>query len=102
MVMICQYGFINDNKCTNLVGVGLPDGSALTNPPANAEDVGSIPGLGRFPGKGKGSHFSILAWEILWTEESGGLQSVRSQRIGHNLAAKQQPTWCGLLLKRNL
>ena len=53
--MICQYGFINDNKCTNLVGVGLPDGSALTNPPANAEDVGSIPGLERSPGEGNGS-----------------------------------------------
>ena len=102
MVMICQYGFINDNKCTNLVGVGLPDGSAVKNPPANAEDVGSIPGLGRFPAKGKGSHFSILAWEILSTEESGGLQSLRSQRIGHNLAAKQQPIWCGMLLKRIL
>ena len=55
MVMICQYGFINENKCTNLVGVGLPDGSALTNPPANAEDVGSIPGLERSPGEGNGN-----------------------------------------------
>ena len=27
---------------------------------------------------------SILAWEIPWTEEPGGLQSMRSQRIGHN------------------
>ena len=84
MVMICQYGFINDNKCTNRVDVGLPDGSEVKNPPANAEDVGSIPGSERFPGKGKGSHLSILAWEILWPEEPGRLQSVRSQRIGHD------------------
>ena len=27
---------------------------------------------------------SILAWKIPWTEESGGLQSMESQRIGHN------------------
>ena len=27
---------------------------------------------------------SILAWEILWTEESGGLQSTRSQRAAHD------------------
>ena len=29
-------------------------------------------------------HCSILAWEIPWTEEPGGLQSVGSQRVGHN------------------
>ena len=31
---------------------------------------------------------SILAWEIPWTEEPGGLQSMQSQRIGHDLAIK--------------
>ena len=36
------------------------------------------------------AHSSILAWEIPWTEEPGGLQSMGSQRLGHNLAAKQQ------------
>ena len=30
------------------------------------------------------THSSILAWTILWTEESGGLQSMRSQKVGHN------------------
>ena len=30
--------------------------------------------------------FSILAWRIPWTEESGGLQSVGSQRVRHNQA----------------
>ena len=29
-------------------------------------------------------HSSILAWNIPWTEESGGLQSTRSQRVGHD------------------
>ena len=27
---------------------------------------------------------SILAWKISWTEEPGGLQSMGSQRVGHN------------------
>ena len=31
------------------------------------------------------AHSSILAWEILWTEESGGLQTMGSQRVGHSL-----------------
>ena len=30
------------------------------------------------------THSSILAWRIPWTEESGGLQSMRSQRVGNN------------------
>ena len=34
--------------------------------------------------KGMASHSSILAWRIPWTVEPGGLQSVRSQRVGHD------------------
>ena len=30
------------------------------------------------------THSSILAWKIPWTEESGGLQSMGSQRVGHD------------------
>ena len=30
------------------------------------------------------THPSILAWRIPWTEEPGGLQSMRSQRVGHD------------------
>ena len=30
------------------------------------------------------THSSILAWEIRWTEEPGGLQSMGSQRAGHD------------------
>ena len=30
------------------------------------------------------SHSNILAWEILWTEESDGLQSMGLQRVRHN------------------
>ena len=34
--------------------------------------------------KGMPTHSSILAWEMPWTEESGGLQSMRLQRVGHD------------------
>ena len=42
------------------------------------------------------THCSILAWEILWTEEPSRLQSMGSQRVRHNLVTKQQ------LLKRRV
>jgi len=58
-----------------------------TNLSANAggiREAGSIPGSGRSPGGGNESHSSILAWRIPWTEEPGGLQSIRSQRVRNN------------------
>ena len=36
------------------------------------------------------THPSILAWRIPWTEEPGGLQSMGSQRVRHDLTTKQQ------------
>ena len=52
-------------------------GSAVKNPPANAGDMGPVPGL-------MATCSSILAWEIPWTEEPDGLQSMGSQRVGHD------------------
>ena len=34
--------------------------------------------------KGMATHSSILAWRIPWTEDPGGLQSMGSQRVGHD------------------
>ena len=34
------------------------------------------------------THSSILDWEIPWTGEPGGLQSLEFQRTGHNLATE--------------
>ena len=36
------------------------------------------------------THYSVFAWEIAWTEESVGLQSMESQTVGDDLANKQQ------------
>ena len=64
--------------------MGFPGGSDSKESAPNAGDPGSILGSGRSPGEGKGNHSSILAWEIPWTEEPGGLQSMESQRVGYN------------------
>ena len=38
------------------------------------------------------THSSILAWRIPWTEEHGGLQSMESQRVRHDLVTKTKTT----------
>ena len=61
---------------------GFPGGSVVKNPPTNERDsgdMGSVPGLGRYPGEGNGTHFNVLAWEIPWREEPGGLPSTGLQ-----------------------
>ena len=58
------------------------DGSVVKSLPANAGDT--VPGLGRSLEKEMATHSSILAWEILWTEEPGELQSMGPQKVGHN------------------
>ena len=67
---------------------GLPRWLSSKQSVCNAGDTGSIPGLGRSPREGNGNN--ILAWEIPWTEEHGWLQFMGSQRVGYNLATKQQ------------
>ena len=51
----------------------------VKNPPAMQETQAQS--LGR---SGMATHSSILAWRIPWTEEPGGLQSMGSQRVGHD------------------
>ena len=46
--------------CICILWWGFPGGSVVKIPPANAGDVGLIPGLGRSPGEGKETLFSIL------------------------------------------
>ena len=59
-------------------------GSSAEESACNAGDTSSIPGSGRSPGGGNDNYSSVLAWEIPWTEESGGPQSMGSQRVGHD------------------
>ena len=64
--------------------VDFPGGSDGKASAYNAGDLGSIPGSGRSPGEGNGNHSTILAWKIPWTEDPGRLQSMGSQRVGHD------------------
>lgn len=41
-------------------------------------------GSGRSPGEDTAAHSGILAWTIRWTEEPDGLQTLGSQRVGHD------------------
>ena len=58
---------------------GFPGGPVVKNLPANAGDMGLIPGSERALGKEMATYSSILAWEIPWTEEPGGLQLMGTQ-----------------------
>ena len=49
----------------------------------DARDAGVIPGSGRSFEKEMTTHSGILAWTISWTQKPGGLQSMGSQRAGH-------------------
>ena len=70
--------------------MGLPGCSVVKNSPPNSGDGDSIPGAGRSLEKEMATHSGILAWEISWIEEPGGLQSMRSQKARHDLVTKQQ------------
>ena len=68
---------------------GFPSSSDGKASACNAGDLGSIPclegpWLGRCPGEGNAPLSSSLAWRIPWREEPGGLQSMGSQRVGHD------------------
>ena len=58
----------------------------VKNPPANAGDTETwVQSLGQedLLEKEMATHSSIRAWEIPWTGEPGGLQSMGSQTVGH-------------------
>ena len=66
---------------------GFLGGSAVKNPPVMQEmQEAQVQSLGQEDPLGEGMtiHSSILAWKIPWTEEPGGLQSMKLQRVGHN------------------
>ena len=55
-----------------------PEGSGTQ---IEGDSKGSVPRRGE---KAMAPHSSTLAWKIPWTEEPGGLQSMRSLRVGHD------------------
>ena len=66
---------------------GFPSGSAVKKLPAMQEPQEvRVWSLGQEDPleEGMATHSSVPAWRIPWTEEPGGLQSIGSQRVGHN------------------
>ena len=61
--------------------LGVSDHKEFT---CNAGDTVRFLGSEDALGRGMVTHSSILVWRIPWTEESGGLLSTESQRVGHN------------------
>ena len=65
----------------------------VKNPPASAGnpgDTGSIPGLGRSPGEGNGSLLQYSCLENPMDRGTSGLQSIGSQRVGHDLVIEHE------------
>ena len=62
----------------------------LKNLSANLGNVGSIPGSERYTGEGNGSPLQYSCLENPMHREPGRLQSMRLQRVGHDLTAKHQ------------
>ena len=58
----------------------------VKNLPATAGDIIQVQSLGQEDPleEGMATHSSILSWEVPWTEEPGGLQSMQLQRVRHD------------------
>ena len=76
----------------------FPSGSDCKESAYNAET--QVQSLGQEDPleKALATHSSMLAWKIPWTEESGGLQFMGSQRVGHNMFAGDPRNVCRLIL----
>ena len=88
VVCILWVGYMFND--TSIVLYGLLRWLSGKDPPTMQERW--VQSLGRKDPleKEMATHSSILAWRIPWTQEPGRVQSMESQRIGHDLATKQQ------------
>ena len=74
-------------KSLSKSGKIFPSGSGVKNPPAmQVPQETKVPSLGGEDPleEGMATHSRILAWRVPWTEEPDGLQSMGSQRVGHD------------------
>ena len=85
---VTKYAALCSNNIFHLVEDGASQVAlGVKNPPTNAgdtRDMGSIPGLGRYPREGHGNPLQYPCPRIPWTEEPGGIQSIGSPRAGHH------------------
>ena len=81
---------------------GFPGGSDGKESVYNAGDTGLIPSWEDPLEENMATHSSILAWKIPWTEESGGLQSMGSQKVRYNWATDTFTFTCQYRLISNV
>ena len=70
---------------------GFPGGPVVKNPPANAGDVGSIPGSGRLPGEGNGSPLQCSCLGDPMDGEAWRATVQGVARVGNDLVTKPPP-----------
>ena len=91
-----MYNIIYNNKYTCnfiytptfLYTLGFPHGSEGKRICPQCRRPRFDPWVGKIPWRREWPHPGILAWRIQWREEAGGLQSMGSQRVGHDWATK--------------
>ena len=84
MILYSYTNLLKGKKSKWWKDLGFPGGSYGKESACNVGDPGPILGSGRSPGEGNVN--PLQAWRILWTEDPGRLQSMGSQRVGHNWA----------------
>ena len=78
------------------MNMGFPGGSEVKNLPAHCEEMQDtwvcFLGWEDLLEEEMATHSSILAWKFPWTEESGRLESMESQRVRYDLATEHVHT----------
>ena len=88
-IVASKCGMVSFYELGNFTG-DFPGGSVVKNPPANAGDSGSLPGLGRSPGERSGNP---LQYSCLRNSMDRGTWWARDHgvaKVEHNLVTKQQ------------
>ena len=79
------YAHIHTVRIWHIIRVNsVYENSGLQQSTCSVGDLGLTPGSGRSPGEGNGYPPQYSCWRSPWTEESGRLQSVGSQRVTHD------------------
>ena len=68
----------------NIVLMGFPSGTVVKNLPTNSGDMSLISGSGISPGEGNGNPLQYSCLENFVDRRAGRLQSMESQRVGHD------------------
>ena len=102
--MSCFHSYIQFQLCLSYLLQGFPDGSVVKNPPDNAGEMGSIPGLRTSPGEVNDNLLQYSCLENPMDEEPGRLQSMGQQESDMTQQQKKQQysTYSIVFMRLNL